>query len=60
MFRDVVAVNTWTQTFKDKGLFRYCVDMVTLIMLCAKPYEAFVDRFHEVREMLEAFNDHYD
>ena len=43
LFRDVVAVNTWVQTFKDKGLFRYCVDMVTLIMLCAKSYKTIAE-----------------
>jgi hypothetical protein len=43
LFRDVVSVNTWTQTFKDKGLFRYCVDMVTLIMLCAEPYKTIAE-----------------
>ena len=43
LFRDVMSVNTWVQTFKDKGLFRYCVDMVTLIMLCAEPYETIAE-----------------
>ena len=43
LFRDVVLVNTWAQTFKDKGLFCYCVDMVTLIMLCAEPYETIAE-----------------
>jgi hypothetical protein len=43
LFRDVVLVNTWVQTFKDKGLFRYCVDMATLIMLCAEPYETIAE-----------------
>jgi len=43
LFRDVVSVNTWIQTFKDKGLFCYCVDMVTLIMLCAEPYETIAE-----------------
>jgi hypothetical protein len=37
-FQDVIAVNAWVQTSKDKDLYRYCVDMVTLIMLCAEPY----------------------
>ena len=44
LFRDVVSVNTWVQTFKDKGPFCYCVDMVTLIMLCAEPYETLLLR----------------
>ena len=43
LFRDVVAINMWVQRFKDKGLFRYCVDMVTLIMLCAEPYETIAE-----------------
>jgi len=43
LFRDVVAVNTWVQTFKDNGIFHYCVDMVTLIMLCAEPYETIAE-----------------
>jgi hypothetical protein len=43
LFRDVVAINTWVQRFKDKGLFRYCVDMVTLIMLCAEPYKTIAE-----------------
>ena len=43
LFRDVVLVNTWVQTFKDKGLFCYCVDMVMLIMLCAEPYETIAE-----------------
>ena len=53
LFRDVVAVNTWVQTFKDKGLFRYCVDMVTLIMLCAEPYETIAEGMANAAE----FND---
>ncbi len=43
LFRDVVLVNTWVQIFKDKGLFCYCVDMVTLIMLCAEPYKTIAE-----------------
>ena len=43
LFRDVVLVNTWVHTFKDKSLFRYCVDMVVLIMLCAEPYETIAE-----------------
>jgi hypothetical protein len=35
-FRDVVAVSGWVQTFKDKDLYWYCVDMVTHLMLCGK------------------------
>jgi hypothetical protein len=38
-FQDVIAVNAWVQTFKNKDLFWYCIDMVTLIMLCAEPYD---------------------
>ncbi len=38
-FRDIGAVAAWVQTFNDKDLFRYCVDMVTLVMLCADLYE---------------------
>jgi hypothetical protein len=42
-FRDVMAVNAWAQTFKDKDLYRYCVDMVTLIMLCVEPYDTIAE-----------------
>ena len=42
-FRDVMAVNAWAQTFKDKDLYCYCVDMVTLIMLCAEPYDTIAE-----------------
>jgi hypothetical protein len=38
-FCDLGSVAAWLQTFPDKNLYRYCVDMVTLVMLCAKPYE---------------------
>jgi hypothetical protein len=38
-FRDLGAVSAWVQTFKDKDLYRYCVDMVTLIMLCVEAYK---------------------
>ena len=38
-FRDIGAVAAWVQTFQDKDLFRYCVNMITLLMLCADPYE---------------------
>jgi hypothetical protein len=38
-FRDIGSMAAWLQTFPDKNLYRYCVDMVTLVMLCAKPYE---------------------
>ncbi len=38
-FQDIGAVAAWVQTFEDKDLFRYCVDMVTLVMLCANPFE---------------------
>ena len=43
LFRDVVSVNMWVQTFKDKGLFRYCVDMVALILLCTEPFETIAE-----------------
>ncbi len=43
LFRDVVLVNTWVQTFKNKGLFCYCVDIVAFIMLCAEPYETIAE-----------------
>ncbi len=42
-FRDVTAVTMWVQTFRDKDLYRYCVDMVTLIMLCAEPYDTIAE-----------------
>ena len=42
-FRDIGAVSAWVQTFKDKQLFRYCVDMVTLLMLCADPYQTIAE-----------------
>ncbi len=42
-FQDVMAVTAWVHTFKDKDLFRYCMDMVTLIMLCAKPYDTIAE-----------------
>jgi hypothetical protein len=42
-FRDIGAVSAWIQTFKDKDLFRYCVDMVTLLMLCADPYQTIAE-----------------
>jgi len=29
--------------FGDKDLFRYCVDMVTLAMLCADPYQTIAE-----------------
>jgi hypothetical protein len=38
-FRDLGFVAAWLQIFPDKNLYRYCVDMVTLVMLCAEPYE---------------------
>jgi hypothetical protein len=38
-FQDIGAVVAWVQTFEDKDLFRYCMNMVTLVMLCADPYE---------------------
>jgi hypothetical protein len=42
-FRDIGAVPTWVQTFEDKDLFRYRVDMVTLVMLCANPYKTIAE-----------------
>ncbi len=42
-FRDLDAVAVWVQTFKDKDLIRYCVDMVTLIMLSAEAYETIAE-----------------
>ncbi len=36
-------VAAWLQTFTDKDLYRYCVDMVTLIMLSAKAYETIAE-----------------
>jgi hypothetical protein len=42
-FRDLTAVAAWVQTFEDKDLYRYCVDMVTLVMLCADPYETIAE-----------------
>jgi len=42
-FRDIGSVSAWVQTFKDKDMYRYFVDMVTLIMLCAEAYEIIAD-----------------
>jgi hypothetical protein len=42
-FQDIVTVSAWVQTFKDKDLYCYCVDMVTLIMLCAEAYETITE-----------------
>ena len=42
-FRDLGAVSAWLQTFKDKDLYRYCVDMVTLVMLCSEAYETIAE-----------------
>ncbi len=33
----------WLHTFKDKDLYRYCVDMVTLIMLSIEGYETIAE-----------------
>jgi hypothetical protein len=41
-FQDISAI-TWVQTFEDKDLYCYCVDMVTLAMLCAEPYETITE-----------------
>jgi hypothetical protein len=42
-FHDLGSVAVWLQTFQDKNLYRDCVDMVTLIMLCAKAYETIAE-----------------
>jgi len=42
-FRDISSVSAWLQTFQDKNLYRYCVDMVTLVMLCAEAYETIAE-----------------
>ena len=42
-FRDIGSVLAWVQTFKDKDMYRYCVDMVTLIMLCAEAYKTIAE-----------------
>jgi hypothetical protein len=42
-FCNVIAVNAWVQTFQDKDLYHYCVDMVTLIMLYAEPYDTIAE-----------------
>ncbi len=42
-FRDILAVGAWVQTFQDKDLYRYCMDMITLVMLCADPYETIAE-----------------
>ncbi len=42
-FQDLGAVATWLHTFKDKDLYQYCVDMVTLIMLSAKAHETIAE-----------------
>jgi archaellum component FlaC len=42
-FRDLSAVSAWVQTFKEKHLYRYCVDMVTLVMLCSEAYETIAE-----------------
>jgi hypothetical protein len=39
----VGTVTAWVQTFDDKDLFHYCINMVTLIMLCANPYETIAE-----------------
>jgi hypothetical protein len=40
---DLGSLAIWLQTFQDKNLYRYCVDMVTLIMLCAEAYETIAE-----------------
>ena len=42
-FRDITSVSAFLQTFPDKNLYRYCVDMVTLVMLCAEAYETIAE-----------------
>ncbi len=42
-FRDIGLVLAWVQTFKDKDMYRYFVDMVSLIMLCAEAYETIAE-----------------
>ena len=42
-FRDLGVVSGWLQTFKEKDLYRYCVDMVTLVMLCSEAYETIAE-----------------
>ncbi len=44
--RDLGAVSAWLQTFKEKDLYRYCVDMVTLVMLCSEAYETIPEGCH--------------
>jgi hypothetical protein len=53
-FRDPGSVATWLQTFKDKNLFRYCVDMVTLVMLCAEAYDTIAKRMAMAAEAHKA------
>ena len=38
-FRDITSVAAWIQTLADKDVYRYCVDLVTLVMLAADPYK---------------------
>jgi hypothetical protein len=33
------VVAAWVQTFQDKDLDCYCINMVTLVVLCADPYK---------------------
>jgi hypothetical protein len=42
-FQDIRAVAAWVQNFEYKDLFQYCVNMVTLIMLCANPYKTIAE-----------------
>jgi hypothetical protein len=42
-FQDISAIAVWVQTFEDKELFHYCVDMVTRVMLCADPYKTIAE-----------------
>ena len=42
-FRDLAAVSAWVQTFKENDLYCYCVDMVTLVMLCSEAYETIAE-----------------
>ncbi len=42
-FRDLGAASAWLQSFKEKDLYLYCVDMVTLVMLCSEAYETIAE-----------------
>ncbi len=42
IFQDLGTVLACVQTFKDKDLYRYCMD-VTLVMLCAEAYKTIAE-----------------